>query len=121
MAQFLHLIFQPQAYSSRSYQHAVLPEPVSKQPLGNEALHIAGGMLLTGLVHVVATLWLVRDDVPVDVSELCWTELLEGMGVEEGVVERRERVRKALRSAVRVVRIYWDQPLLWAPWVAFSA
>ncbi|KAH7378537.1 CHAT domain-containing protein [Cadophora sp. MPI-SDFR-AT-0126] len=89
---------------------------VDNQSLGNEALHIAGGFLLAGFVHVVATLWLVRDDVCVEISTRFWTELLGNFGVQESTVQRNERVRRTLHLAVRSVKEkHWDQPQLWAP------
>jgi CHAT domain-containing protein len=84
-----------------------------EEKLSDEAVHIAGGMLLAGYRGVVATMWSIQDDLAPEVADEFYRRIMEG--------ERRPDNRKAaeaLHFAVQKLRRRGDVPLTsWIPFV----
>lgn len=79
--------------------------------LTDEAVHLAGGMLLVGYQAVIATMWSIQDhDGPI-VSNLVYAELLHEQ-------PDHKRAAKALHFAVEHLRKEKGAPLLhWVPFI----
>lgn len=80
--------------------------------LADEAVHLAGGMLLVGYQGVIATMWSIQDhDGPV-VSNLVYADLLQNKQPDH------KRAARALHFAVEHLRKKEGAPLLhWAPFI----
>ena len=92
------------------------------QALADESIHMGSSFLLAGFSHVIATLWEVRDDVCVDIAREFYKHLLIGREMSEGSMQRHQRVSRALHKALEPVRrTYWDEPLVWAPFIHMGA
>jgi CHAT domain-containing protein len=84
-----------------------------EETLSDEAVHIAGGMLLAGYRGVVATMWSIHDDLAPDVADEFYRRIMEG----EGRPDNR-RAAEALHFAVQKLRKRGDVPLTsWIPFV----
>jgi CHAT domain-containing protein len=83
------------------------------EKLSDEAVHIAGGMLLAGYRGVVATMWSIQDDLAPEVADEFYRRIMEG--------ERRPDNRKAaeaLHYSVQKLRKKGGVPLTsWIPFV----
>ncbi|MBB5874129.1 tetratricopeptide (TPR) repeat protein [Allocatelliglobosispora scoriae] len=80
--------------------------------LADEAVHLAGAMLLLGYGQVVATLWTIRDAAAPRVVEAVYAEL-PGSGTGGPVASAA-----ALHRAVEALRLTRPaDPLLWAPYI----
>jgi CHAT domain-containing protein len=81
--------------------------------LADEAIHITGGCLLAGFRSVVGTLWMIDDDVAVDIAEQVYAVIKEqGIGA----------VARALHDSLAAVRTrYPRSPSLWAAHVHVGA
>ena len=92
------------------------------QALADESIHMGSSFLLAGFSHVIATLWNVQDDVCVDIAREFYKHLLMGREKPEGSMQRHQRVSRALHKALEPVRrTYWDEPLVWAPFIHMGA
>lgn len=92
------------------------------QALADESIHMGSSFLLAGFSHVIATLWNVQDDVCVDIAREFYKHLLMGRDKLDGRMQRHQRVSWALHKALEPVRrTYWDQPLIWAPFIHMGA
>ncbi len=92
------------------------------QALADESIHMGSSFLLAGFSHVIATLWNVQDDVCVDIAREFYKHLLMGREKPEGRMQRHQRVSWALHKALEPVRrTYWDEPLVWAPFIHMGA
>jgi CHAT domain-containing protein len=84
-----------------------------EERLSDEAVHIAGGMLIAGYRGVVATMWSIQDDLAPDVADEFYRRIIEG----EGRPDNR-RAAEALHFAVEKLRKRGDVPLTsWIPFV----
>ena len=92
------------------------------QALADESVHMGSSFLLAGFSHVIATMWDVEDDVCVDMAREFYKHLLMGREKPEGSMQRHQRVSWALHKALEPVRrTYWDEPLVWAPFIHMGA
>ena len=92
------------------------------QALADESIHMGSSFLLAGFSHVIATLWEVQDGVCVDIAREFYKHLLIGREMSEGSMQRHQRVSRALHKALEPVRrTYWDEPLVWAPFIHMGA
>jgi CHAT domain-containing protein len=103
--------------------------------LADETIYIATAFHLAGFRHVVATLWLAKDDVCPQVARAFYTALLRGstssgsarcvperhrryFGIyEEPLVEREPLIGREPPGVAHALHIAVDKPLLWAPFV----
>jgi CHAT domain-containing protein len=84
-----------------------------EEKLSDEAVHIAGGMLLAGYRGVVATMWSIQDDLAPEVADEFYRRIMEG----EGRPNNRNAA-EALHFAVQKLRKRGDVPLTsWIPFV----
>ncbi|MFF0204920.1 CHAT domain-containing protein [Streptomyces sp. NPDC005017] len=81
------------------------------ESLPDEPVHLAGALQLAGFTHVVATRWMVRDDIAGQLAEHFYKELCrDGRPEPAGAAS-------ALQSAVRDIKQRHHDPLLWAAYV----
>jgi CHAT domain-containing protein len=84
-----------------------------EESLSDEAVHIAGGMLLAGYRGVVATMWSIQDDLAPEVADEFYRHIME----VEGRPDNR-RAAEALHIAIQKLRKRGDVPLTsWIPFV----
>jgi CHAT domain-containing protein len=84
-----------------------------EEKLSDEAVHIAGGMLLAGYRGVVATMWSIQDDLAPEVADEFYRHIMEG----EGRPDNR-RAAEALHFAIQKLRKRGNVPLTsWIPFV----
>jgi CHAT domain-containing protein len=84
-----------------------------EEKLSEEAVHIAGGMLLAGYRGVVAAMWSIQDDLAPEVADEFYRHIMEG----EGRPDNR-KAAEALHFAVQKLRKRGDVPLTsWIPFV----
>ncbi|MFE1441746.1 CHAT domain-containing protein [Streptomyces sp. NPDC058739] len=79
--------------------------------LPDEPVHLAGALQLAGFTHVVATQWMVRDDIAAQLAEHFYAELCHDGRPEPA------RAAFALHAAVCEIKRRDDDPLLWAAYV----
>jgi CHAT domain-containing protein len=83
------------------------------EKLSEEAVHIAGGMLLAGYRGVVATMWSIQDDLAPEVADEFYAHMVEG--------DQRPDCRKAaeaLHYSIQKLRKEREIPLIsWIPFV----
>jgi CHAT domain-containing protein len=83
------------------------------EKLSEEAVHIAGGMLLAGYRGVVATMWSIQDELAPEVADEFYSRILE----EEKRPDHR-RAAEALHVSVQKLRKKPGVPLIdWIPFV----
>jgi CHAT domain-containing protein len=83
------------------------------EALSDEAVHIAGGMLLAGYQGVVATMWSIQDDLAPEVADEFYRRIME----EEGRPDNR-KAAEALHYSVEKLRKKGGIPLTsWIPFV----
>jgi CHAT domain-containing protein len=83
------------------------------ETLSDEAVHIAGGMLLAGYRGVVATLWSIQDDLAPEVADEFYRRIME----DEGRPDNR-KAAEALHYSVQKLRKKGGIPLTsWIPFV----
>jgi CHAT domain-containing protein len=81
--------------------------------LSEEAVHIAGGMMLAGYRGVVATMWSIQDDLAPEVADEFYRRVME----DEGRPDNR-RAAEALHYSVQKLREKGGIPLTsWIPFV----
>jgi CHAT domain-containing protein len=84
-----------------------------EESLSDEAVHIAGGMLLAGYRGVVATMWSIQDDLAAEVADEFYRHIMP----DEGIPDNR-KAAEALHFAVQKLRKKGDIPLTsWIPFV----
>jgi CHAT domain-containing protein len=67
--------------------------------LSEEAVHIAGGMLLAGYRGVVATMWSIQDELAPEVTEEFYAHI-----IEEGKRPDHRKAAEALHASVQRLR-----------------
>jgi CHAT domain-containing protein len=83
------------------------------EKLSEEAVHIAGGMLLAGYRGVVATMWSIQDDLAPEVADEFYANIMKD---EQRPNSRR--AAEALHHSVQSLRKRRDVPLIdWIPFV----
>jgi CHAT domain-containing protein len=83
------------------------------EKLSEEAVHLAGGMLLAGYRGVVATMWSIRDDLAPDV-----TDEFYGHIIKDGERPDSRKTAEALHMSVQKLRKKDDVKLIdWIPFV----
>jgi CHAT domain-containing protein len=83
------------------------------ESLSEEAVHIAGGMLLAGYRGVVATMWSIQDDLAPEVADEFYAYILQG-----GQRPDPRKAAEALHHSVQRVRKKRNVPLIdWIPFV----
>jgi CHAT domain-containing protein len=81
--------------------------------LSEEAVHIAGGMLLAGYRGVVATMWSIQDDLAPKVADEFYAHIMR-----EGGRPDHRKAAEALHISVQKLRNTGDIPLTsWIPFV----
>ncbi|PVF91892.1 hypothetical protein CPB86DRAFT_820105 [Serendipita vermifera] len=83
------------------------------EELSDEAVHIAGGMLLAGYRGVVATMWSIQDDLAPEVADEFYRHIME----DEGRPDSR-KAAEALHYSIQKLRKRRSIPLTsWIPFV----
>jgi CHAT domain-containing protein len=80
--------------------------------LSEEAVHIAGGMLLAGYRGVVATMWSIRDDLAPEVADEFYAHIMQGSQRPDG-----RRAAEALHFSVQKLRKRDVSLIDWIPFV----
>jgi CHAT domain-containing protein len=81
--------------------------------LSEEAVHIAGGMLLAGYRGVVATMWSIQDELAPEVADEFYAHIME-----DGKEPDNTRAAEALHYSIQKLRGKGDMPLTaWIPFV----
>ncbi|PVF99142.1 hypothetical protein CPB86DRAFT_814103 [Serendipita vermifera] len=87
------------------------------EKLSEEAVHIAGGMLLAGYRGVVATMWSIQDDLAPEVADEFYAYL-----TREGQEPNSRETAEALHVSIQKLRKNRDVPLTaWIPFVHLGA
>jgi CHAT domain-containing protein len=83
------------------------------EKLSEEAVHIAGGMLLAGYRGVVATMWSIQDDLAPEVADVFYAHIMQ-----DGKQPDSKRAAEALHYSVQKLRQRKDVTLIdWVPFV----
>jgi CHAT domain-containing protein len=82
------------------------------EKLSEEAVHIAGGMLLAGYHGVVATMWSIQDELAPDVANEFYSHIIEG-----GKRPDSRKAAEALHISVQELRKRKIPLLSWIPFV----
>jgi CHAT domain-containing protein len=83
------------------------------EKLPEEAVHIAGGMLLTGYRGVVATMWSIQDELAPEVADEFYAHIMQ-----DGQRPDSRKAAEALHYSVQKLRKKRDVPLIdWIPFV----
>jgi CHAT domain-containing protein len=83
------------------------------EKLSDEAVHIAGGMLLAGYRGVVATMWSIQDDLAPEVADEFYRRIMEGEGRPDS-----RKAAEALHYSVQKLRKKGGVSLTsWIPFV----
>jgi CHAT domain len=84
----------------------------------DEALHLAGTLMLAGFTHVVAAQWRISDAFAPKVAKGFYARLIRADGYGQARVDP-DRAARALHDAIQ--RLRGDRsPLLWVPYVHFG-
>jgi CHAT domain-containing protein len=83
-----------------------------EETLSDEAVHIAGGMLLAGYRGVVATMWSIQDDLAPEVADEFYCRIME----EKGRPDNR-KAAEALHYSVQKLRKKGVPLTSWIPFV----
>jgi tetratricopeptide (TPR) repeat protein len=83
-----------------------------EEKLSDEAVHIAGGMLLAGYRGVVATMWSIQDDIAPEIADEFYRRIMAGKGRPDN-----RRVAEALHFAVQRIRKKGVPLTSWIPFV----
>jgi CHAT domain-containing protein len=87
------------------------------EKLSEEAVHIAGGMLLAGYRGVVATMWSIQDDLAPEVADEFYRHIMEDSGRPDS-----QRAAEALHLSVQKLRQKVGVRLIdWVPFVHLGA
>jgi CHAT domain-containing protein len=83
------------------------------EKLSEEAVHIAGGMLLAGYRSVVATMWSIQDELAPEVADAFYEHMMEGDGRPDS-----RKAAEALHISVKKLRERRELPFMaWLPFV----
>jgi CHAT domain-containing protein len=83
------------------------------ETLSEEAVHIAGGMLLAGYRGIVATMWSIKDELAPEVTDEFYRHIMEGEGRPDN-----KKAAEALHIAVQKIRNKPEVSLIdWIPFV----
>jgi CHAT domain-containing protein len=83
------------------------------EKLSEEAVHIAGGMLLAGYRGVVATMWSIQDDLAPEVADEFYAHIMQ-----DGQRPDNRKAAEALHYSIQKLRQRRDVPLIdWIPFV----
>jgi CHAT domain-containing protein len=83
------------------------------EKLSEEAVHIAGGMLLAGYRGVVATMWSIQDELAPEVADEFYAHIMQDVQRPDS-----RRSAEALHYSVQKLRKKRDVPLIdWIPFV----
>jgi CHAT domain-containing protein len=83
------------------------------EKLSEEAVHIAGGMLLAGYRGVVATMWSIKDDLAPEVTDVFYSHIME-----DGKRPDSRKAAEALHFSVQKLRKKAGVSLTdWVPFV----
>jgi CHAT domain-containing protein len=83
------------------------------EKLSDEAVHIAGGMLLAGYRGVVATMWSIEDDLAPEIADEFYRRVMEDGGRPDN-----RKAAEALHYSVQRLRRKGEVPLIsWIPFV----
>jgi CHAT domain-containing protein len=83
------------------------------EKLSDEAVHIAGGMLLAGFRGVVATMWSIQDELAPEVTDEFYAHLMQ-----EGQRPDSRKAAEALHLSVQMLRKRRDVRFIdWIPFV----
>jgi CHAT domain-containing protein len=83
-----------------------------EETLSDEAVHIAGGMLLAGYRGVVATMWSIEDDLAPEVADEFYRHIMEGKGRPDS-----RRAAEALHYSIQKLRKKGVPLTSWIPFV----
>jgi CHAT domain-containing protein len=83
-----------------------------EETLSDEAVHIAGGMLLAGYRGVVATMWSIQDDLAPEVADEFYRHMMEGGRRPDG-----RKAAEALHYSIVKLRKKGISPTSWVPFV----
>jgi CHAT domain-containing protein len=84
-----------------------------EETLSDEAVHIAGGMMLAGYRGVMATMWSIQDDLTPEVADEFYCHIMEG-----GRRPDNRNAAEALHFAIQKLRKRRGIPLIsWIPFV----
>jgi CHAT domain-containing protein len=83
-----------------------------EETLSDEAVHIAGGMLLAGYRGVVATMWSIEDDLAPEVADEFYRRMMEGDGRPES-----RKAAEALHHSIQKLRKKGVPLTSWVPFV----
>jgi CHAT domain-containing protein len=84
-----------------------------EEKLSDEAVHIAGGMLLAGYRGVVATMWSIEDDLAPEIADEFYRRIMTDKGRPDN-----RKAAEALHHSVQKLRKERDIPLTsWIPFV----
>jgi CHAT domain-containing protein len=83
------------------------------EKLSEEAVHIAGGMLLAGYRGVVATMWSIQDDLAPEVADEFYAHIMK-----DGQRPDSRKAAEALHYSIQKLRKKRNVPLIdWIPFV----
>jgi CHAT domain-containing protein len=83
------------------------------EKLSEEAVHIAGGMLLAGYRGVVATMWSIQDDLAPEVADQFYAHMMK-----DGQEPDARKAAEALHYSIEKLRRNKSIPLtVWIPFV----
>jgi CHAT domain-containing protein len=83
-----------------------------EETLSDEAVHIAGGMLLAGYRGVVATMWSIEDDLAPEVADEFYRLMMEDGGRPDG-----RKAAEALHYSIQKLRKKGVSFTSWIPFV----
>jgi CHAT domain-containing protein len=83
-----------------------------EETLSDEAVHIAGGMLLAGYRGVVATMWSIQDDLAPEVADEFYRRIMEDKGRPDN-----RRAAEALHYSIQKLREKGVPLTSWIPFV----
>jgi CHAT domain-containing protein len=83
-----------------------------EETLSDEAVHIAGGMLLAGYRGVVATMWSIEDDLAPEVADEFYRRMMEDEERPDG-----RRAAEALHYSIQKLRKKGVPLTSWIPFV----
>jgi CHAT domain-containing protein len=83
-----------------------------EETLSDEAVHIAGGMLLAGYRGVVATMWSIEDDLAPEVADEFYRRIMEGKGRPDN-----RKAAEALHNSIQKLRRKGVPLTSWIPFV----
>ncbi|MCA1705983.1 MAG: CHAT domain-containing protein, partial [Actinobacteria bacterium] len=92
---------------------------VGSTHIPDEAIHMAGALLVAGFAHVVATHWSIGDAQSARAARVFYDELSKPD--ESGSRLDLTRTATAVHRAVRHLRDRYADPVLWAPYVHIGA